>query len=374
MKTLILDASELERAATLIQAGQLVAFPTETVYGLGASVFDRQAILSIFQVKGRPSDNPLIVHVHSVEQVAQVACAIPPLFYRLAEAFWPGPLTCVLKRHPQIPSLVSAGLESVAVRMPSHKIALELIRLVQAPLVAPSANLSGKPSPTALKHVLEDFDGNIAAVIEGGESEFGIESTVISLLDEKPVLLRSGSITKAQLEEKLGYSIAVASSVQSGPVLSPGMKYRHYAPQSPIVIVETEQELALRLQLPGYKMVLSHSELNLETAVREGKVMQDFDSELFPLGVDHSQKVKATPNENDSGSKDGVNLPSPTAVSRLNLSCPSVQFHLLSAKTLYSLLRRSDREGIEEIIVLCDPRMREDGALMNRLMKAASQI
>ena len=314
----VLSSLELERAADLIRSGQLVAFPTETVYGLGASVFHTEAVASIFQVKGRPSDNPLIIHVHSVEQVEEVACEIPPIFYELVDAFWPGPLTCVLKRHPRVPFSVSAGLESVAVRMPSHPVALELIRLVQAPLVAPSANLSGKPSPTCLSHVLEDFQGKIAAVVEGGESEFGIESTVVSLLGEKPVLLRPGSITRERLEERLNCTIEVAHGIPTGPVLSPGMKYRHYAPKCPIVIVETLDELSEKLLYPlkGKRMVLSHSALNFFAS--------------------------------------------------------NTVFHLLSAKNLYSLLRVSDSEGVEEIVVLCDSAMQQDAALMNRLIKAAA--
>jgi len=324
MQTRVLDRSELETAAELILAGQLVAFPTETVYGLGASVFHEEAIESIFRVKGRPSDNPLIVHVHSLEQVKEVAREIPPLFYQLAEAFWPGPLTCILKRNSSVPSLVSAGLDSVAVRMPSHKTALELILRAQVPLVGPSANLSGKPSPTSVEHVLEDFKGQIAAVVDGGESEFGIESTVISLLGGKPVILRPGSITQACLEKILGYSLEVEHAVTTGAVVSPGMKYRHYAPKCPIVLVDTMAQLLEQLRAQPQKgkrgscMVLSHSALNLKS--------------------------------------------------------PGIQFHLLSAKTLYSLLRRSDAEGVQVLFVLCDQQMQADEALMNRLMKAASPV
>ena len=202
-----LSPDQLQRAADLLKAGHLVAFPTETVYGLGAPIFSPEAIQSIFKVKGRPADNPLIAHVSSVEQVSRIALEIPEAFYRLAEVFFPGPLTVVLKRRPDVPSIVSAGLETIAVRMPSHPIALKLISLVDEPLVAPSANLSGMPSSTQAEHVLDDFDGKIAAVVDGGKTEIGIESTVINLLGETPILLRPGSISKEALEKVLGYPI-----------------------------------------------------------------------------------------------------------------------------------------------------------------------
>lgn len=233
MHTQILTPDQLEEAAALLHRGEIVAFPTETVYGLGARIFDQPAIDKIFQVKGRPSDNPLIAHLSSLDQLSQVAQEIPDDFFRLADVFFPGPLTLVLRRHPAVPAKVSAGLDTIALRMPAHPVARGLITALGEPVVAPSANLSGKPSSTSAAHVLEDFSGKIAAVIDGGVSEVGIESTVMSLIDPSfPVLLRLGTIRKQQLEAVLGKPIEMASSTT--PTASPGMKYRHYAPRATV--------------------------------------------------------------------------------------------------------------------------------------------
>ncbi len=254
----VIGEEHLERAAEWMRRGHLVAFPTETVYGLGASVFQEEAIRRIFQVKGRPADNPLIVHLSALEQADLVAVDIPGDFYLLAQAFFPGPLTVVLKRHPSVPAIVSAGLDSVAVRMPNHPLALRLIELVGVPLVAPSANLSGKPSATQVRHVLDDFQGQIAAVIEGGKSPIGIESTVISLLsEERPALLRPGAISQVQLEQALHKRISLGTSAQAAH--SPGMKYRHYAPKAPLKLFmcEKEMELYLQRQPPKKRLLLT---------------------------------------------------------------------------------------------------------------------
>lgn len=244
MTTQFLNSDDLDKAAAFIKAGELVAFPTETVYGLGASIFNPDAIQKIFQVKGRPSDNPLIAHIADLSDLSRIAIDIPDDFYRLSAAFFPGPLTLVLKRHPQVPALVSAGLDTIAVRQPSHPIAQALIRLVGDPLVAPSANLSGKPSSTNAQHVLEDFSGKIAAVIEGGSAEIGIESTVVSLTHE-PTLLRLGQITAEEIEAVLGRKLAKAGS--HTPIASPGMKYRHYAPLAKVLLFPTLDALRASL-------------------------------------------------------------------------------------------------------------------------------
>lgn len=244
MTTQFLNPRELDKAAALIQAGELVAFPTETVYGLGASVFNPTAIQKIFQVKGRPSDNPLIAHIADLKDLSRLAQEIPEDFYRLSAAFFPGPLTIVLKRQPTVPGIVSAGLDTIAIRQPSHPLAQALIRLVGDPLVAPSANLSGKPSSTNAQHVLEDFSGKIAAVIDGGSAQIGIESTVISLLGE-PTLLRLGQITQEEIEAVLGRKVLKAGS--HTPIASPGMKYRHYAPLATVRLFSTLEELRASL-------------------------------------------------------------------------------------------------------------------------------
>ena len=204
MATEILTPQDIERAAAFLKNGQLVAFPTETVYGLGAPIFNPAAVASIFQIKGRPADNPLIVHVDALRWAQRICVEIPDSFYHLAEAFFPGPLTVVMKRHEAVPSIVSAGMSSIALRMPSHPIALKLISSVGEPIAAPSANLSGRPSATQASHVLDDFDGTIAAVIDGGKTDLGLESTVVSLLNETPFLMRPGQSPKSSLKRRLG--------------------------------------------------------------------------------------------------------------------------------------------------------------------------
>jgi L-threonylcarbamoyladenylate synthase len=247
--TIYLTASNLAEAAAILLSGQPVAIPTETVYGLAAPIFDLEAVQKIFSMKGRPQDNPLIAHVSSIAMVESIAQNIPQIFYELAEKFWPGPLTMVLQRKECVPDLVTAGEGSVAIRMPSHPIALQLIERVGVPLVAPSANLSGRPSPTCVAHVLEDFEGILSAVVEGGSCQIGIESTVLNLLSEIPTLLRPGSISKMHIEEIIGLEIALPK--KGGPVLSPGMKYRHYAPKGQLYLTE---EI---LQIPAGSFILS---------------------------------------------------------------------------------------------------------------------
>ncbi len=223
------------QAVELLKQGEVVAFPTETVYGLGACIFYEEAVQKIFSIKKRPSDNPLIAHIGSLSDVAKLAIDIPDAFYTLSSAFWPGPLTIVLKKHPAVPALVSAGHPTMAIRMPDHPLALRLIQAVGEPLVAPSANLSGRPSPTQASDVKEDLAGRLPLVLDGGECSIGIESTVVSLIDPIPTLLRPGSISQAQLESVLKCPIRLAS--EKDPACSPGMKHRHYAPRARVQVV-----------------------------------------------------------------------------------------------------------------------------------------
>lgn len=251
-----LKLEEIEKAAELLKKGEIVAFPTETVYGLGASIFNPEAIAEIFRVKRRPADNPLIAHVSDFSQIERIAIDLPLCFFTLAEHFFPGPLTLVVKRHPSVPAIVSAGRDSIALRMPEHPIARALIAAFGEPVVAPSANLSGKPSATQFEHVLDDFDGAIAAVLEGEKSLFGIESTVLSLLQDPPSLLRPGIITVQMLEKVLGTRIQIADA--HTPVAAPGMKYRHYSPNTPIELFRCIQDLCLAAQRERRPMILSH--------------------------------------------------------------------------------------------------------------------
>jgi L-threonylcarbamoyladenylate synthase len=230
-------ARNIARAAKLIRSGKLVAFPTETVYGLGANVFNERAIKEIFRVKGRPQDNPLIVHIHSLKQLHRLVKTVPMRFWLLAERFMPGPLTILLNKSDLVPMVVTAGLPTVAIRMPSHKIARALLKLSSVPIVAPSANVSGSPSPTRAEHVREDLDGTIAAILDGGSCDVGLESTVLDIAKRTPVILRPGAVTKEQLEAVLKTRVRVARPHRVRPA-SPGMKYAHYAPKAEVLSFE----------------------------------------------------------------------------------------------------------------------------------------
>ncbi|MBE6787985.1 MAG: threonylcarbamoyl-AMP synthase [Ruminococcaceae bacterium] len=234
----------INTACEILKNGGTVAIPTETVYGLAANAFDKTAIEKIFIAKGRPQDNPLIVHIANMQTLGEIAKDIPKTAYLCAEKFWPGPLTIVLKRTDKIPSCVSAGLDTVAVRMPSCQIARQVIEKSGLPLAAPSANLSGSPSPTTANHVICDLDGKIDAVLMGENCDVGVESTVITLATNPPVLLRPGGITLEQLREVLPditVNKAVLAELEKGETAaSPGMKYKHYAPKTKTFLVEGE--------------------------------------------------------------------------------------------------------------------------------------
>lgn len=245
MQTCLVDASKqnIEQAARLLKAGQLVAIPTETVYGLAANALDNTAVRAIFKAKGRPQDNPLISHIASMDMMTQVVCEISPAAHQLAQQFWPGPLTMILPKAEGVADAVCAGLQTASVRMPSHPVALAVIKAAGVPLAAPSANLSGSPSPTTAQDVFADLKDRIPMILDGGSCDVGVESTVISLVQETPMLLRPGYITKEQLEQALQCEIlmsdAVLHALQKDEVAaSPGMKYKHYAPKAHITIVQ----------------------------------------------------------------------------------------------------------------------------------------
>lgn len=249
MKTVVAPCSPegIDRAAGLIRAGRLVAFPTETVYGLGANGLDGQAVLSIFKAKGRPSDNPLILHVSRLSEVLPlIAEPMADGARRLADAFWPGPLTMVLPKSGIVPNEVTAGLDTVAVRMPSHPAALRLIEKAGVPVAAPSANRSGRPSPTRAEHVLEDMSGRIDMVLDGGPCRVGLESTVVDMTGGVPRILRPGGVTPEMIENALGAVLVDESAMrplrEGETARSPGMKYRHYAPKGRLTIVRGEKD------------------------------------------------------------------------------------------------------------------------------------
>lgn len=240
------SCAQIVDAARLLREGAAVAFPTETVYGLGANALSDQAVEKIFLAKGRPSDNPLIVHIGEKKQLSTVVTEVPRKGEQLMEAFWPGPLTVILPKTDRVAPLVTAGLESVGVRMPDHPIALALIREAGVPIAAPSANRSGRPSPTTAAHVLADLEGRIAGVLDGGPTGVGLESTVIDVTVDPPVILRPGGITREQLEAVIGV-VDLDPAFQIGAVetpRSPGMKYTHYAPEGEMWLVAGEADKA----------------------------------------------------------------------------------------------------------------------------------
>ncbi len=247
MNTLLLSPTDenIRQAAEILKNGGLVAMPTETVYGLAADALNGEAVKKIFEAKGRPSDNPLIVHISGIEQMRPLVKDIPLKAEILAEKFWPGPLTIILPKSDVIPDEVCAGLDTVAIRFPSHITARKLISL-SGPLAAPSANLSGSPSPTTFQHVICDMDGRIDAILDGGDSEVGVESTVITLASDIPCILRPGGITAEQLREAIG-EVTIADAVtkplaEGEKAASPGMKYKHYAPAAEVLLIDAEGE------------------------------------------------------------------------------------------------------------------------------------
>lgn len=244
METKLLTSEHISEAGDILKNGGLVGMPTETVYGLAANALDGNAVSKIFKAKGRPQDNPLIVHISSLDELDDLVAYIPPVLYDLADAFWPGPLTVILEKSDIIPDEVSAGLSTVAVRMPSHPLAREIIRAAGVPLAAPSANTSGKPSPTTAEHVMHDMSGKIDAVVDGGPCSVGVESTVITLCTRRPRLLRPGGITPEELIDVLGDLViddAVLGELgKDEKPASPGMKYKHYSPSADVILVEAD--------------------------------------------------------------------------------------------------------------------------------------
>ena len=250
IKTQVLDAFDAKKdgenikaAAKIIYDGGLVAFPTETVYGLGANALNESAVKNIFIAKGRPQDNPLIVHVDSIEMMMPLVKGFSENAKKLAEQFWPGPLTIIMNRSELVPSIVSAGLDTVAIRMPSNEIARELITKAGVPIAAPSANLSGSPSPTSAKYVVDDLSGRVDMILNSHNCSVGVESTVVSLCSQTPRLLRPGYVTHEQLEEVLGEVLidkAVLKSIDNDAVVNaPGMKYKHYAPKAEVKVIKS---------------------------------------------------------------------------------------------------------------------------------------
>ncbi|MGE5529309.1 MAG: L-threonylcarbamoyladenylate synthase [Patescibacteria group bacterium] len=321
------------RAGLVLRRGGLVAFPTETVYGLGANGLDADAVQRIFIAKGRPADNPLILHVESPAAAAAYVEDMPPAAERLAALFWPGPLTLVLPRSPRVPEIVSAGLPSLAVRVPAHPMALALIRAAGVPVAAPSANSSSRPSPTTAAHVLADLGGRIDLILDGGPTEVGLESTVLDLTGPSPRLLRPGGITVEALAAALGEDGLELGGGDGERPASPGMKYRHYAPRSPLTLVDGE---------PAAIRALIASEMAL--AGRQGRTL---------AALVYSESVPALHGLGlvlDLGPRDD----------------PAT-----ACRRLFTLLRECDGAGVDGILAEAGDAKGLGLAVHNRLLKAA---
>jgi L-threonylcarbamoyladenylate synthase len=320
----------ITQAAHLLRENEVVAFPTETVYGLGANACSDEAVRKIYQAKGRPSDNPLIVHIASVDKLDEIVKDIPNYAYKLINEFWPGPLTLILpKKGDQLSTLVTAGLDTVGVRMPSHPIALSLIREADVPIAAPSANQSGKPSPTHASHVYHDLNGKISGIIDGGATGVGVESTVLDCSSTVPTILRPGGVTKEQLESVIGEVQLDQALIEEGLApKSPGMKYTHYAPNAPVVIVNGRLEFLQKI-------------------------------------IDQHQK---------EGKKVGV-LTTEEAFNQLQaykvIACGRRANLQSVAAELYDVLRKFDNEEVDIIFSESFPQSGVGEAIMNRLLKAA---
>lgn len=285
------DAALAQQAGAILARGGLVAFPTETVYGLGANAFDTTAVQSIFAAKGRPSDNPLIVHVADLEDVAALVTEIPEKAKILMDAFWPGPISIIMKKSEKISDFVSAGRDTVAVRMPSNPVAREIIRAAGVPIAAPSANTSGKPSPTEAAHVREDLFGKIDMIVDGGSCTVGLESTVIDLTSDIPTVLRPGGITLDMLEAVLGEVRAgKGSATEAEAPKCPGMKYKHYAPKAEVTVIEYKNDCramltALVAEAEGKVGILQddidYADCGADTYIQGGENAEAYAANLF---------------------------------------------------------------------------------------------
>lgn len=330
-----MDMALIEEAGDIIKAGGLVAFPTETVYGLGGDALNPLSSEKIYRAKGRPSDNPLIVHIADMEKLDMIVREVPEDARKLAERFWPGPLTMILHKSEAVPRETTGGLDTVAVRMPVHPVARALIRAAGGYVAAPSANLSGRPSPTVAKYVIEDMDGRIEMVIDGGDVEIGLESTIIDLTSEKPTILRPGFITERKLSQALGEvaqdcTMMRADSGQAPK--APGMKYRHYAPKGELTIVDGEEGC-----------VVEYINMQIEQKKRDNR-------KTGVIGTDTSiAKYRADVCRSVGNRNDEAEI----------------------ARELYRVLREMDDENVETIYA---ESFGTDGlgqAIMNRLLKAA---
>lgn len=377
MKTKIFGKEGISEAAEILKGGGLVAFPTETVYGLGGNGLDKEAAKKIYAAKGRPSDNPLILHVSSIEEVYPLVKALPEKAKKLMEAFWPGPLTLVLPKSDLVPKESTGGLETVALRSPENALTLELIRACGFPIAGPSANLSGRPSPTEASHVFEDLGGRIEGILEDGAVGIGVESTIVDLSENCPTLLRPGAITIEDLEEVLGENVAIdptllgKSMAEGFTPKAPGMKYRHYAPKAEMILFKKKEEDETRSgQEEIAELILSYGEKELSDCPE--KEMKKSVAEAIlsygekELSVSPEKRIWILCGEDTAFLYEGDGRFIVQILGRR-------EEPLSMTHNLFRLLRKADEEGVELILGECYSEEGVGFALMNRLKKAAGQ-
>ncbi len=377
MKTKIFGKEGISEAAEILKQGGLVAFPTETVYGLGGNGLDKEAAKKIYAAKGRPSDNPLILHVSSIEEVYPLVKALPEKAKKLMEAFWPGPLTLVLPKSDIVPEESTGGLETVALRSPENALTLDLIRACGFPIAGPSANLSGRPSPTEASHVFEDLGGRIEGSLEDGAVGIGVESTIVDLSENCPTLLRPGAITIEDLEEVLGEKVAIdptllgMSMAEGFTPKAPGMKYRHYAPKAEMILFKKKEEDETRSgQEEKAKSILSYGGKELSDCPEQeakksvAKAILSYGEK--ELSVSPEKRIWILCGEDTASLYEGDGRFTVQILGRR-------EEPLSMTHNLFRLLRKADEEGVELIL---GEYYSEEGvgfALMNRLKKAAGQ-
>ncbi|MDF2522504.1 MAG: threonylcarbamoyl-AMP synthase [Clostridiales bacterium] len=331
-----IEMDKLRYAANVLRDGGLVAFPTETVYGLGANALNPSAVQNIFSAKGRPSDNPLIVHISDLKALSQLVSFVPTNAHKVMEHFWPGPITLVMEKSSLVPNIITAGLNTVAIRMPSHPIAIALIREAGLPIAAPSANTSGKPSPTNASHVIEDLLGKVDVIIDGGSTEVGVESTVLDLSDKMPLILRPGGVTLEQLSEVLG-AVETDPALKSGDTSeltpkAPGMKYKHYSPKAEVFIIEGRPEAVAR---------------------KINSLCRQYSDQDIPVGVLTTEQSKGL-------------YESKEVISMGDRDNPET-----IAANLFRSLREFDKRGVKVILAEAVEAFGIGIAIMNRMNKAA---
>lgn len=377
MKTKIFGKEGISEAAEILKGGGLVAFPTETVYGLGGNGLDKEAAKKIYAAKGRPSDNPLILHVSSIEEVYPLVKALPEKAKKLMEAFWPGPLTLVLPKSDLVPKESTGGLETVALRSPENALTLSLIRACGFPIAGPSANLSGRPSPTEASHVFEDLGGRIEGILEDGAVGIGVESTIVDLSEDCPTLLRPGAITIEDLEEVLGEKVAIdptllgKSMAEGFTPKAPGMKYRHYAPKAEMILFKKKEEDETRSgQEEIAELILSYGGKELSDCPEQeakksvAKAILSYGEK--ELSVSPEKRIWILCGEDTASLYEGDGRFTVQILGRR-------EEPLSMTHNLFRLLRKADEEGAELILGECYSEEGVGFALMNRLKKAAGQ-